>query len=280
MLGSTSGTYTIDVSAGGFSLSAGAYISDAPAIVTVQDNTTSIVGTIAPGSYAAIKGTNLLDQYNVSDYSYYNNLTYDKLSQYRLPLAMDYVSVSFDVPSKGISLPGYMYYVSPGQVDVFVPWELAGQSSVQVKVNVDEGLYSNVLTVPLVTYFPGLYFYNDGNNNIATAQDTNYILISTANPAVRGQAIILYAGGMGPVTLTPKSGDAASATQLSSTTTDPVVTIGGQTAKLLFSGLTPGSIGLYQVNVMVPASISAGNQPITVSIGGSTSPTGLVIPVK
>lgn len=239
LLGTTTGSYTIDVSAGGYSLTAGAYVSVSPAIASIQDNTTNIVGTISPGSYAAIKGTYLLDQNNVSNYSYYNNLTYDLLSQYRLPLAMDFVSVSFDVPSKGISLPGYVEFVSPGQVNVFVPWELAGQSSVQVKVNVDEGLLSNVLTVPLATYFPGFYSYNANNANIAIAQDTGYNLITTSNPAVRGQAITLYAGGMGPVTVTPKSGDAASSTQLSNTTTLPVVTIGNQSAQVLFSGLTP-----------------------------------------
>jgi uncharacterized protein (TIGR03437 family) len=77
-------------------------------------------------------------------------------------------------------------------------------------------------------------------------------------------------------------------TQLSSTTTTPVVNIGGQQAQVLFSGLSPGFVGLYQVNVVVPPGISAGNQPITISIGGQTSPSQtagsspqtIMIPVK
>ena len=54
-----------------------------------------------------------------------------------LPLAIDYVNVSFDVPSAGISVPGHLTYVSPTLVNVQVPWELAGQSSAQVKVTID-----------------------------------------------------------------------------------------------------------------------------------------------
>jgi uncharacterized protein (TIGR03437 family) len=105
---------------------------------------------------------------------------------------------------------------------------------------------------------------------------------------VPGQAIVLYCNGLGPVTFPPASGAPASATQLSQTTTPPVVTIGGQTAQVLFSGLSPGFVGLYQVNVTVPAGLSAGNQPITIAIGGQTSPSQtaatpaqtVVLPVK
>jgi uncharacterized protein (TIGR03437 family) len=67
-----------------------------------------------------------------------------------------------------------------------------------------------------------------------------------------------------------------------------VVTIGGQTAQVIFSGLSPGFVGLYQVNVTVPPGLSAGNQAITIAIGGNTSPAQtagsspqtIIIPVK
>jgi uncharacterized protein (TIGR03437 family) len=41
-----------------------------------------------------------------------------------LLLVIDNVSVSFDVSSAGLSLPGRLYYVSPGQINLQVPWEL------------------------------------------------------------------------------------------------------------------------------------------------------------
>jgi uncharacterized protein (TIGR03437 family) len=52
------------------------------------------------------------------------------------------------------------------------------------------------------------------------------------------------------------------------------VTIGGVPADASFSGLAPGYVGLYQVNVQVPATVAAGSAvPLTIAIGGVTSNT-------
>jgi uncharacterized protein (TIGR03437 family) len=48
--------------------------------------------------------------------------------------------------------------------------------------------------------------------------------------------------------------------------------IGNQPAQVVFSGLTPTAIGLYQIDVYVPTGLTPGMQPVTVSIGGQTSP--------
>jgi uncharacterized protein (TIGR03437 family) len=49
------------------------------------------------------------------------------------------------------------------------------------------------------------------------------------------------------------------------------VKIGGVPATVGFSGLSPGSVGLYQVNVTLPANAPTGSQDLIVSIGGATS---------
>jgi minor extracellular serine protease Vpr len=293
-LGSTPSQPTINITAAGVGFQGQAFIyatSSAPTASTAGVlNDATFQGKITPGSYIAIFGSNLLDTTALSNYAVYNNLTYDSATPAysptdgSLPLQIDYTTVTFDVPSAGISVPGYISFVSPGQVNAWVPWELAGQSSVQMKVTTDETFYGNVIIIPLQSTAPGFFL----GGNVAIAQDQNYNLISSSNPAVPGQAIVLYCNGLGPVTNQPASGSPASGTNISSTTTPPVVTIGGQTAQVIFSGLSPGFVGLYQVNVTVPSGLSAGNQAITIAIGGQTSPAQtagsspqtIVLPVK
>ncbi|HXS98965.1 MAG TPA: S8 family serine peptidase [Candidatus Limnocylindrales bacterium] len=272
------------------SFTADAFTFDPTAVPTITQSSvvngaTFDASAITPGSYMTITGTNLLDTNNLSGYSFYNNLNYDVASTPALPMALDYTSVSFDVPSKSLSVPGYVSFVSPTQVNVFVPYELKDQTSAQVKVTTDEFTYGNVVTVPLTNYAPGFFSYSASGLLIADAVNT--AVVGPSNPAVRGQPIQLYCNGLGPVNNQPASGQPApgDAAHLATTTTTPVVTIGGQPATVQFAGLAPGFVGLYQVNVTVPAGISAGNQPITISIGGATSPSTVggqtvVLPVK
>jgi uncharacterized protein (TIGR03437 family) len=211
---------------------------------------------IAPGSYISVFGTALGQSYN------YPTTT-------TLPMVLDYIMVSFDVPSAGISVPGRITYISPTQVNLQVPWELQGQPEARVKVilNYSNG---NVVAVPLSDYSPA--FFEVGSGAVA-ALDTNYKLVSTSNAQSAGQVVMLYANGLGPVTHQPASGEPAPYSPLAQTKTLPVVTIGGKPADVSFSGLAPGFAGLYQINVTIPSGLTAGNQPITVSIGGKTSKT-------
>jgi uncharacterized protein (TIGR03437 family) len=58
----------------------------------------------------------------------------------------------------------------------------------------------------------------------------------------------------------------------------PVVTIGGLPAQVTFSGLTPGSVGLYQVNAVIPPGVLTGT--VVVTVGGQASQDGVTIAVK
>jgi uncharacterized protein (TIGR03437 family) len=215
-------------------------------------------GTIAPGSYVSIYGTGL------SDPGFTDSATYTPL-----PLTIDGVTVSFDVPSAGISVPGHLVFVSPGQVNVQVPWELQGQSTAQVKVTLDTYSFGNVVTVPVADLSPE--FFVDPTTGVVAARDVNGNQIFTTKPAAKGQIVSLFLNGLGPVSNQPASGDVAGV-PLSQTNNAPVVTIGGQNAPVQFSGLAPGFPGLYQINVTVPSGLSSGNQSISVAIGGKTTP--------
>jgi uncharacterized protein (TIGR03437 family) len=270
-----------------------------PSVTSVQDDG-AFGTTLSPGSYVAMFGSNLADPAYLT-----NPTTGDKVdtttSAGRLPLASDYVTVSFDAPASGslpaISVPGYIEYVSTGQVNVFVPWELEGYSSAQMKeiyAGVPGPIFSNVLTVPLNNYTPAFFMYNSGSVFIADAIDLNCgpsYIVTTACPAAAGDLVELYVNGLGPTLNQPASGSPASSdpNNLAKTTTQPTVMIGSQSATVGFSGLAPGFVGLYQVNITIPSGLSSGNQPITIQIGGKTSPTSItgggttyqiVLPIK
>jgi uncharacterized protein (TIGR03437 family) len=212
---------------------------------------------LAPGSYISIFGSDLSD----------TTLVESTLS---LPLSLGEVSVSFD--GGGKSLPGRFHFISPGQINVQIPWEFQGDSSVQIKVT-NYGLWSELYTVPLATYSPGIFAVTDGSSNAVIWTPSN----PTSGQAIRGQSIVIYANGLGPVDATQSSGDPASATALTRTNTAPTVTLGGSPVTLLFSGLTPGSVGLYQVNVAVPSAAPTGTQPLKLSIGGQDVTVNVVV---
>ena len=265
-LGSQAGTYSIEGCVGKCSIrnlyeytftgnvrnapsiSAGGIIGAAPTVANAP---------VAPGSYASIYGVGLSD-------------VLDSTTTAQLPLAMDYVTVSFDVPSAGISVPGHLVFVSSGQINVQVPWELQGQKSAQVKVTVD-GNPGGVVTLPLADYSPGLFEYGAGN---AAAVDPNNLanpIITATNPVKRGGVLELFGNGLGPTNNQPASGDVAPLSPLATTKSPVTVTVGGQPATVLFSGLTPGLPGLYQINITVPTNIGTGAQPVVVTVGGVSS---------
>src|ERR1017187_9726576 len=210
---------------------------------------------LAPGSYISIFGSDLAD----------SSLVENTLS---LPVSLGLVSVSFD--GGGMSLPGHIHFVSPGQINVQIPWEFQGQSSDQMKVELlPYGyIWSALYTVPLATYSPGIFAVTDA---------VNHAVISMSNPAQRGGSIVIYANGLGPVDAPQSSGDPASSTQLVYTIATPTVTIGGDPAPPFFSGLTPGIVALYQVNVTVPADAPTGTQPLKLSIGGRDATVNVIV---
>lgn len=219
----------------------------------------SIGPGIAPGSYVSIFGTALSDSTEEVTTSY-------------LPVSLGGVSVSFDVPSANISLPGRLFYVSPNQVNVQVPWGLQGQSSVMVKVSV--GDISGALYTPAISAVsPAVYEYTEPSTNerLAAAVDLSSKLIGSNNAVRHGETIQVFANGLGPVNNQPADGDPAPETPLATTQMAPTVTIGGRPATVDYSGLAPGFPSLYQLNVVVPQDAPPGIQPLVITVNGIPS---------
>ena len=58
-------------------------------------------------------------------------------------------------------------------------------------------------------------------------------------------------------------------------------TIGGTNAEVTYAGVAPGLvIGVYQVNVRIPADAKVGNLPIVLTAGGAASQKSVTVAVS
>jgi uncharacterized protein (TIGR03437 family) len=165
----------------------------------------------------------------------------------------------------GISAP--LYYVSPGQINAQIPFELTPGNEYQIQVMVN-GAMSAAESVALVNVAPGVAA---DHSNAAIAQHADYTPVSAAAPVKPGETIILYLAGLGATDVAVATGAASPADPLAHPVDVPTVIINGNPAQISFAGLAPGSVGLYQINLIIPSDLADGNAGIVVTQGGFTS---------
>lgn len=176
------------------------------------------------------------------------------------------------VTMSGMDLP--LFYVSPGQINAQVPFELEHRSTTDVRVTVG-GLAGDTVPVVLGSVAPGIFVVGQGNSAVgAILRARDSALVTPADPVSRGEVITVFATGLGPVTPPVATGTRAGASPLSWTIYLPTVFIGGVAAPVSYHGLAPGFVGLYQVNATVPARAPVGTAvPIAIRVASVTSNT-------
>ena len=157
-------------------------------------------------------------------------------------------------------------FANAEQVNFQVPGGLAaGQYAVEVRVG---GQRRGRTSMTVVSRAPGLF----------VAANADGRLNSASNPARRGDIVVVYGTGQGELTATVADGAAAPASPLAFTTATPAVTIGGRPASVRYSGLAPGFVGLWQINLVIPSDAPAGaSVPLLVTHGLASNPGSLAI---
>jgi uncharacterized protein (TIGR03437 family) len=178
------------------------------------------------------------------------------------PTTLGGVSVTID------SLPCPIYYVSPTQLAVIVPYGVAsnqtGLANIQVTNN---NVQSNVVQMYLTDSAPGSFSQNlEGIGLGATLHAATGALVTTNNPAQPGEYISLYLTGLGTVTPAVSDGALGPTNPLSQSDLFGAGSLGvlfndfgpngsvGNAGNIQFAGLAPQLAGLYQINVQVPDS--------------------------
>jgi len=226
---------------------------------------------VAPGSLVAIFGSGLAS---------------GLLQSSTVPLSANLGGTSVSI--NGVPAP--LLFVSTGQVNAQMPWDVfpPGVTSGTVNVVVTSPQGSSVpMPVTIAASGPGIFSIpagagyavavNNADGSVAAPQGTIPGIVT--HPAKVGDALILYANGLGAVDSTPADGD-ASFDQIRNTLAVPIVLIGGAQAQVLFSGLTPQFPGVNQVNVVVPNTASGPAVPLQFQMGGITTTNQVVIAIQ
>jgi uncharacterized protein (TIGR03437 family) len=220
-------------------------------------NLASYLSPVVAGSLAAVFGTNLSSGQD---------------SYISAPLPTTLAGSSFQMAGRaGVPL----VFASPVQVNLQIPWELAGSQQASAAVTVGANV-SPLQNVTLAAFAPGIFTLNQqGSGQGAILIANTATLAGTLGRAVKkGEYISIFCTGLGAVNNQPATGAAAKSNPLSHTLTSATVTIGGAAAIVTYSGLAPGFAGLYQVDAQVPSGApSGGTVAVVMKIGGSTSNT-------
>jgi uncharacterized protein (TIGR03437 family) len=173
----------------------------------------------------------------------------------------------------GETLP--LYFISTGQIDAIVPYDIEPNSMHQVIVQ--NGLASSQPQLVAVgTASPGVFTQNQSGSGpgsiLGQKVGGNPALNTTANPASAGDYLWIYCTGLGTVSPSIAAGAAATYPPLYNTDNTVTVTVGGFDARVTFAGLAPGYVGLYQVDAIVPTGVATGpSVPVIVTAAGASS---------
>lgn len=180
----------------------------------------------------------------------------------------------------------FVDYVSPGQVNVQVPSNVA--TGTQPIVVTTEGGSSAPFSVTVNATEPGLLAPPSFNVNgtqyaVALLPGPIYVLAPGAisgvpsQRALPGDTIILYGIGFGGVS----DGTSAGVIDSNQNKIDAslAIAIGGASAQVAYAGLTPSFVGLYQFNVVVPDVPANDHTPLTFTVNGTSGTQTLYLAI-
>jgi uncharacterized protein (TIGR03437 family) len=201
-----------------------------------------------------------------------SNLASNQAQAAAMPLPTTLVNTSVTVNGE----PAPLFYVSPDQINAQMPEDIQpGLATVIVK---NGSAASNAVAVSIpATGTPGIVVYGD-NRAVVVNQDGS--VNSPSAPAKAGDTLVAYFTGGGPVNASGALVTGAGAPDGLSGVSGPYsIHVGGINVPTInYVGLTPGSIGLYQANFVLP-SIGSGDRELVITISGQNS-NGPLIAVK
>jgi hypothetical protein len=228
--------------------------SVAPPRIDRVVNAADFSQTIAPGGLISVFGTNLSPVNQTS-------------SQIPVPTALGESCLTVN----GIAVP--MLFVSGQQINAQLPYPVEGSTT--LRLNTPGGVSDN-FNLNILPAAPSVFRVTAAGSDLqipTIVRAFNNEMVTPSNPVHRGDTLVIYATGLGKTSPAVDAGVPTPADPLSSTILTPSVTLGGVPVQVQFAGLTPGYIGLYQINALVGKGVPTGlSVPLNINQGsGSTS---------
>jgi uncharacterized protein (TIGR03437 family) len=241
---------------------AGAPNYSASSIVNAASN---VAGPIAPNTIVSLYGTEL--SWSTTRVT---SLDADGLLPTYLPGAGVTISIN--------NAPAALYYTSPTQINFLLPSNLRPGGRVRVIV-VRDGVRGPEVELTVSDVAPAL-FQIDPDYVVATRVDGS--AIGRENPALPGELITLYAAGLGSVVPALADRQPAERAARIARAADFRITLDGvavPASAILYVGAAPGFVGLYQINLELPA-IAREAPEIRIAIGAELSREGVRLLAK
>jgi uncharacterized protein (TIGR03437 family) len=251
----------INLTTSGFTVLPWAYdTSVAPPKIASVVNAADGSSPVAPGSLISLYGTNM-SPVNIAT------------NEIPLPTALADSCLTVN----GLPIP--LIFTSPTQMNAQLPFQAVGNVTLIVRT---PGGVSDNYNLVIQSTAPGVF------QAAVTGYDTliptvvrvdNQIIVTTSNPVHRGDTLTIYLTGLGQTSPAVSAGMAAPSNPLATAVVTPSVNLGGVQLPVSYAGLSPGEVGVYQINVTVPRDVPAGlSVRLNIIQGsGSTSVTVRVV---
>jgi uncharacterized protein (TIGR03437 family) len=218
-------------------------------VVNAADGTAAV----APGGLIVISGISLA-------------ATGAAATQLPLPTTLGNVCVT----ANNTALP--LFSVSASQIMAQLPFTVSGSTSVVVR---NPGGIGGAFTANVQSFAPAIFHNGQAGDQtgIATVvRSVNNELVTFTNPIHPDEMITIYLTGMARTSPLPALGDGAPLDPLAMVTTRPTVTLGSTNLDVLYAGLVPGEVGVYQIDAYIPKNIqSSPSTPLTINQGQAST---------
>ncbi len=207
---------------------------------------------VAPGGLISISGQNM-SPINVAT------------RQIPLPTALGESCLTVN----GVPVP--LIFVSEKQVNAQLPFNIDGNVTMILRT---PGGISDNFNLQILPTAPGVFRQQvEGLGEVPSIVNIrNGGLATGSNPVKREDRITIYLTGLGRTSPPIDEGLPSPESPLSSALVEPKVTLGGQELPVDFAGLSPGQVGVYQINARVPVNVPTGFEvPLVIQQGSITT---------